>query len=673
MGDAEDTLSKPDELGGWENPIADDGASNVDGAGAHRRGSVDLRPQTLELEIQAQVRKAQAKWTENPANFHQAAAVICLGGGKPVLQSSFPRPENVARMTHGEMQTAWTAAQNSITLQEKLVCHYTNIEGAGYILGTDSPGFRASVVGQGGGGVSVVTVGPHELDWAPYQSGQFRASTGQALWGQKAADVLLGGKDDDKLDMVFFISVPQSYFDASVKVPGRDLIRILPASVLYEQDGKHYLQKEKIVKSYILAKSIADVRVQGEEEASESPPLMKVIFFALSALMVLVQVSTLTAVWVSEFAPRCQFNLHCQRPENFCVPLPADGETYPPGIQSRRCGWCTPEVEYLFGAIYAGMNVTNATAFCSDRTMWKSDFCNNDPLIRSSTYFVERSPRTGEAIACAHPACFVCGVSSDPPVLFRATSQSQSEPDNERSSWGIISERNWIEGNAKMMLNSDKGTLLLTSLLVSWGLASEIRDVKLCEMTIEARGANTLWRLPLLAILVVRQFVVVPAVMICVPILVLYDGGDSYSIALNTVAALFLLQVDDHAFTYALPDWIRIHILEFGRAEIGEAEAQTLSLAKTWSWPLYWTVMWLPVYQVQAVDSLSWDPILNCLHYSLAAAVLGAAAEAVLDKEVGDQTSNSSTLKALGIVCLKSIVGYGIGDLAGNVIMSYSS
>ena len=40
-------------------------------------------------------------------------------------QKTFPRPENVSRMTNEEMKTAWEAAEGTITSNEKLVCHFT--------------------------------------------------------------------------------------------------------------------------------------------------------------------------------------------------------------------------------------------------------------------------------------------------------------------------------------------------------------------------------------------------------------------------------------------------------------------------------------------------------------------------------------------------------------------
>ena len=53
---------------------------------------------------------------------------------------------------------------------------------------------RASAAGQLEGGVSLCLRLPHEMGWEPYARGGFRHVVGKELWGEKAADVLLGNK-----------------------------------------------------------------------------------------------------------------------------------------------------------------------------------------------------------------------------------------------------------------------------------------------------------------------------------------------------------------------------------------------------------------------------------------------------------------------------------------------
>ena len=163
--------------------------------------------------------------------------------------------EQISRFTWAEMKNTWDAlVGRSLTREESMVCHYTDIESAKLIIGAGSVGFRASSAGQGGGGFYVVTKGPHEMGWEKYQEGEFRGCVGRELWGDKAADVLQGGRDAAKLDTVFFIKVPSAWLHAAGSVPGREAIKILPHSFLYEKGGHFYLQKKKIVKCYILKK-----------------------------------------------------------------------------------------------------------------------------------------------------------------------------------------------------------------------------------------------------------------------------------------------------------------------------------------------------------------------------------------------------------------------------------
>ena len=167
------------------------------------------------------------------------------------------KPENVARCTGSEMAGLWRAANDSITRSETLVAHLTSLESTKLILADASVGLRASTGGQAGGGISVIfndtEDGPlAELKWDKWQGGEFRATTGRQLWGEKWESVLVGGSDEDKLDVVFFIAVPTIWVKSAAKVEGRALVRIIPSSLLTEYQGHHWLQKGRIVRSYIL-------------------------------------------------------------------------------------------------------------------------------------------------------------------------------------------------------------------------------------------------------------------------------------------------------------------------------------------------------------------------------------------------------------------------------------
>jgi len=52
--------------------------------------------------------------------------------------------------------------------------------------------------------------------------------------------------------VVFLIKIPKEWLDGAKGVPGRDIIKIVPPRLLMHKGGRHYLQKDRIVKGYIL-------------------------------------------------------------------------------------------------------------------------------------------------------------------------------------------------------------------------------------------------------------------------------------------------------------------------------------------------------------------------------------------------------------------------------------
>ena len=665
---------------------------------------------------QQQVRKALTLWKENPANFHQAACVFILGGKAGERSSKFPRPENVSRMTNAEMELAWEAASGSISKNERLVCHFTSMDAASTILGVDSPGFRASAVGQGGGGFFVCSVGPHELEWEQYQSASFRERTGRELWGENWQHLLEGEKDADKVEMVFFLKIPTPFYEQGSSIPGRDLARIIPPEVLYERDGYHWLQKEKIVKSYMLVRDAPALEIAGEGPPPETNVGLKCFFAVLSLGLVLFQALALLAIIWNTMNPSCMDNLHCGRVGTYCR---ATGGT------GGRCDYCA------WVGHPAVLDEANATAFCADATRLSAEYCDG-------------STANGKK-ACAHPACRACpGSTEDPnpgwgvPYHLAITSTGHDRkhyPDDRwmenstfdgpvsigNSTWGITSEHTIVRGNVAAMQYSDYAMLALASTVVSFNLADEIRDIKLCEITIhdragtspwrwrsyalvgavgvlgfvpaiviaeaaglknagtafyllvvtpaavtliDVRSGNSPWRVFLLATNALRRFAVVPLLASAVPFLVLYDSANAKDMALNTVGALFLLSVDNEAFAYALPDHIRTHVEEYGRAELGEKEAGVLNAVKTWTWIPLVAAMVFPVLAVKHLHDPAggWmrNPFDVALLVPLYAMMPGVAAEAIRGRYTGGDAGTATvaeraavgTLAAGQVVCL---------------------
>ena len=117
----------------------------------------------------------------------------------------------------------------------------------------------------------------------------------------------------------------------------------------------------------------------------------------------------------------------------------------------------------------------------------------------------------------------------------------------------------------------------------------------LAVWSVDMRHGNSAWRIYLLFVATLRQYVVVPALAAAAPTLAMFDSANAKDIGLNVLGTLFLLQIDNDAFACALPDKMRRHVLAFGRAEIGEAESRRISVATSWSWPLLCVAMMYPI------------------------------------------------------------------------------
>ena len=141
--------------------------------------------------------------------FNDKAAVVSLKKAELPPIASWTHPtrglesvEFAAPWTNAEFRSKMDAlAAQMCAADEALACHFTSNVSAHLILSDKSHGLRASTVGQLGGGVSLCLPLPPAMDWAPKGRDAFRPTVGRALWGEKAADVRLGGPDDDKLDV----------------------------------------------------------------------------------------------------------------------------------------------------------------------------------------------------------------------------------------------------------------------------------------------------------------------------------------------------------------------------------------------------------------------------------------------------------------------------------------
>ena len=112
------------------------------------------------------------------------------------------------------------------------------------------------------------------------------------------------------------------------------------------------------------------------------------------------------------------------------------------------------------------------------------------------------------------------------------------------------------------MMIQDWLALFLASLVVAFAVFAEMRDAMLCEIALreisKQREVPRGWRYAIRGLNYARYFFLLPNIILSDMALVYEDGGRVKYVCLNTVAVLFLLEVDNLAFLHGLGERTRM-------------------------------------------------------------------------------------------------------------------
>ena len=108
------------------------------------------------------------------------------------------------------------------------------------------------------------------------------------------------------------------------------------------------------------------------------------------------------------------------------------------------------------------------------------------------------------------------------------------------------------------------------------------QDIELCAVAIRhaCDSIPHAWRFAFALLGGLRRWMFLPALCSTVPVLVVHQGGDALSVCFNTVAVLFLCEIDNLAYAIGLGEKLRARVEVDGRVELGEVEADALALSK---------------------------------------------------------------------------------------------
>ena len=117
-------------------------------------------------------------------------------------------------------------------------------------------------------------------------------------------------------------------------------------------------------------------------------------------------------------------------------------------------------------------------------------------------------------------------------------------------------------------------------MLVGLKIVSEIKDIKLCLLVMEhskALGTNaTCWEVAVRIHCGIRRYCFLPGLVATIPSLVMLKGADALSICLNSIAVLFITDVDNAIYDYMISDTVKSEVETFGVVVLTTAESRFL-------------------------------------------------------------------------------------------------
>ena len=236
-------------------------------------------------------------------------------------------------------------------------------------------------------------------------------------------------------------------------------------------------------------------------------------------------------------------------------------------------------------------------------------------------------------------------------------------PDTSVASWceacvrndGTVDPLTWpslCAGNLAAMASLDDVAYAFAAFIVAFTVVGELKDIELCSMAVAHAGDKLSkgWRRALSFLLWMRRWVFLPGLVISVPTLVLFKGGDALSVCLNTVAILFLCDIDNIAFDLALGERVRARVEDAGHVELDDAETAALARTKAVHVALL----------VLAVVGAVWSGSVEALLLTFFAFLLGGVAEAFVPG-----ASAAETAKRVG-----KVLGAWLLGMVGFVVLS---
>eukprot|EP01046_Picozoa_sp_COSAG06_P000824 COSAG06_NODE_23_length_33072_cov_44.622327_42_plen_210_part_00 len=142
---------------------------------------------------------------------------------------------------------------------------------------------------------------------------------------------------------------------------------------------------------------------------------------------------------------------------------------------------------------------------------------------------------------------------------------------------------------AAVMGPFDTIALLFCAVIAGFKVVGELQDLRLCNLAISRIPDAALskgWSVALALLGGLRHWVFLPCMVTDVALVVVARGADALDMSLNTVAILFICELDDILYQLGLPERFKTRVVTEGRVTLNDEEATTLlvSIHSWWWW-----------------------------------------------------------------------------------------
>lgn len=373
---------------------------------------------------------------------------------------------------------------------------------------------------------------------------------------------------------------------------------------------------------------------EGEEHHADAAS-HRIPALLASTFMVLGQCIVAVAVWLGAALPACSTSDQCR-----------EGMYCNVG-QMNRCVFCGTDVPLpeqsdpaTGGALnwpYSSDGVSLNPNFVGYNTTLVAEVCA-EPTNRLGLGGLMASTRGDEAMIMPESAVVSWCETCVRPLDSNLRPQISGTVDP-------LTGAHLVAANVAAMGYFDRFTLIFASAVVALEVIGELRDITICTLAIRHAGDKLSpgWRFVTTLLGGMRRWIFLPTLVSTVPILVLYQGGDALSICFNTVAVLFLCEIDNIMLMNGLGEHARKRVEESGRVDFVANEAEMLMLTKAVHFSLIVVFVPAAVRSQDALIVLLLPPL---------AFWLGGVMEAV-----GAGGSGAAIGKGIGLVTVSCLLG----------------